>query len=101
MTKRGKGLRKPQCSVCGIEAIGLRHVLIPWPRSDGSNGLGVFARAHVHNSIGRNVQLCFVRESCKGVVPFGKGEVSHPKMCSTCISLSTQRTNISPLPKHF
>ena len=41
-----------------------------------SNGFGVFARACVRNSIGRNAQMYFLRKSSKGVVPFSKG--SHP-----------------------
>ena len=35
-----------------------------------SNGFGVFARAYVRNSIGRNAQMYFLRKSSKGVVPF-------------------------------
>ena len=38
-----------------------------------SNGFGVFARAYVRNSIGRNAQMYFLRKSSKGVVPFSRG----------------------------
>ena len=42
-----------------------------------SNGFGVFARAYVRNSIGRNAQMYFLRKSSKGVVPFSKGLFHH------------------------
>ena len=50
-----------------------------------SNGFGVFARAYVRNSIGRNAQMYFLRKSSKGVVPFSReiatisGSLAPPK----------------------
>ena len=38
-----------------------------------SNGFGVFVRASVRNSIGRNADMYFLRKSSKGVVPFSRG----------------------------